>query len=279
LNRKIGVVSIWHGLLYIIVISGAITMIFPLLWLLSTSFKTYDKTLHWPPELIPNPFYPRNYADVLSIPLFARAILNSAIYAIFGMLGTVFLASLAGFAFAKYEFPGKNLLFFLILSTLMIPGQVTLIPNFLILKTLGWLNTFLALIVPGLGAPFGIFLIRQFALGIPSELFDSARVDGASEFRIYWQIFLPLCIPAISTLAVLEFLGRWNDLFWPIIVTRTPEMRTVQMALTLVCRTLYDIIWNQLAAGMVLAFLPVFILFVIFQKYFVEGIALTGLKG
>lgn len=270
---------ILHGVLYLVIILGAITMLLPLAWMVVTSFKTYEQALQWPPSWIPHPFNPQNYLNVLTLRGFSRYLLNSTIYATLGMLGTVFLASIAGLAFAKYQFPGRNVLFLFILSTLMIPGQVTLIPVFLILKNLRWLNTFLALIVPGLGAPFGIFLIRQFALGVPSELFDAARVDGASEFRIYWQVFVPLCAPAISTLAVLEFLGRWNDLFWPIIVTNTPDMRTIQMALTLVCRTLYDIIWNELSAGMVLAFLPVFLLFIIFQKYFVEGIALTGLKG
>jgi len=270
--------KILHGVLYLIIILGAITMLLPLAWMVVTSFKTYEQALQWPPSWIPHPFNPQNYLKVLTLQGFSRYIFNSMIYSTLGMLGTVFLASIAGFAFAKYQFPGKNLLFFFILSTLMIPGQVTLIPVFIILKELRWLNTFLALIVPGLGNPFGIFLIRQFALGVPSELFDAARIDGASEFRIYYQVFVPLCAPAISTLAVLEFLGRWNDLFWPIIVTNTPEMRTIQMALTLVCRTLYDIIWNELSAGMVLAFLPVLLLFIIFQKYFVEGIALTGLK-
>ncbi len=271
--------SLLHGILYLIIILGAIAMLLPLAWMVVTSFKTYDQALQWPPSWIPRPFNPQNYIDVLAIQGFARHLLNSGIYAGFGVLGSVFLASLAGFAFAKYQFPGRDALFYLVLSTLMIPGQVTLIPVFIILKNLGWLNTFLALIVPGLATPFGIFLIRQFALNVPSELFDAARIDGAGEFRIFWQVFVPLCAPAISTLAVLEFLGRWNDLFWPMIVTNTRDMYTIQMALTLECRTLYDIIWNQLTAGMVLAFLPVFIIFIIFQRYFVEGVALTGLKG
>ncbi len=268
-----------RGFLHVVVALTLVSMIFPLLWMISTSLKTYSDALQWPPRLIPQPVYWQSYWEVLTTTGLPRAILNSGFYAVFGTLASVFVSALAGFAFAKYTFPAKSVIFALILSTMMVPFHVTLIPVFLILRRLHWIDTYLALIVPGIASPFGIFLIRQFGLGVPSELFESARIDGCKEIRIFWQIFVPLCAPAISTLCVLDFLNRWNDLFWPLIVTNRPQMRTVQLALTLVSRSLYDVFWNQLTAGMTLALIPVVSLYVFFQRYFTQGISLTGMKG
>jgi ABC-type glycerol-3-phosphate transport system permease component len=271
--------SIGHGILYVIVAFTLVTMVFPLLWMVSTSFKTYETALDFPPRMIPEFLNWKSYTNVLStthLPLYFR---NTAIYAVVGTVLEVILAVLGGFAFAKYRFPGSGVLFSVILATMMIPGQVTLIPVFLILKRLRWLDSFLALIVPGIASPFGIFLIRQFGRGIPDELMEAARIDGCPEVRILTQVFVPLCLPAITTLAVLAFMGRWNDLFWPLIVTTSENMQTLQLQLTKISRTLYDTIWNELMAGMTMACLPIIAVYIAFQRYFTQGIVLTGLKG
>lgn len=271
--------SIGHGILYLIVAFTLVTMVFPLLWMVSTSFKTYETALNFPPRMIPEFLNWKSYTNVLSTTNLPRYFVNTAIYAIVGTVLEVIFAVFGGYAFAKYKFPGSGALFSLILATMMIPGQVTLIPVFLILKRFKWLDTFLALIVPGIASPFGIFLIRQFGRGIPDELIEAARIDGCPEVRILSQVFVPLCLPAITTLAVLAFMGRWNDLFWPLIVTTSENMMTLQLQLTKISRTLYDTIWNELMAGMTMACIPIIILYIAFQRYFTQGIVLTGLKG
>jgi ABC-type glycerol-3-phosphate transport system permease component len=269
---------VFRGFLHLVVAVMLITMVVPLVWMISTSLKTYADALTFPPRLIPKPIYWQSYWEVLSTTGLPRSIFNSVIYAGLGTLASVFVSALTGFAFAKYAFPGKGITFALILATLMVPFHVTLIPIFLLLKKFHWVNTYFGLIVPGIASPFGIFLIRQFGAGVPNDLFESARMDGCREMRIFAQIFVPLCMPAISTLVVLDFLARWNDLFWPLIVISTPSMRTIQLALTLISRSLYDIFWNQLTAGMTLALIPVMTLYILFQRYFTQGIALTGMK-
>lgn len=271
--------SIVHGILYVIVALALVTMVFPLLWMVSTSFKTYETALTFPPKLIPEFLNWQSYAHVLETSNLPRYFANTALYSVAGTILELFLAIMGGFAFAKYRFPGSGVLFSVILATIMIPGQVTLIPVFLILKSFRWLDTFWALIIPGIASPFGIFLIRQFGRGIPDDLIEAARIDGYPEFRILFQIFVPLCLPAITTLAVLAFMGRWNDLFWPLIVTTSEYMGTLQLALTKISRTLYDTIWNELMAGMTMASIPIIAVYIAFQRYFTQGIVLTGIKG
>ncbi len=271
--------SIVHGVLYVIVALTLVTMVFPLLWMVSTSFKTYETALTFPPKMIPAFLNWASYGHVLATSHLPRYFANTALYSVVGTFLEVFLAIMGGFVFAKYRFPGSGALFSIILATLMIPGQVTLIPVFLILKDFHWLNTFWALIMPGVASPFGIFLIRQFGRGIPDDLIEAARIDGYPEIRILFQIFVPLCLPAITTLAVLAFMGRWNDLFWPLIVTSSDTMGTLQLALTKISRTLYDTIWNELMAGMTMACIPIIVVYIAFQRYFTQGIVLTGIKG
>ena len=257
-----------------------ITCLYPLFWMFITSFKTYSESLKWPPTLLPRAFLPDNYILVFQTENFGRYFLNSIIVSVTGTVLTLLICSMAGYGFAKFHFPGRNIAFMLILATMMIPGQVTLIPVFLLCKTFGWLNTYMGLIIPGLGGAFGIFMVRQFAVGIPNDFIDAARVDGAGESRIYLTIFLPLIAPVLSTLAVLSFMGRWNDLFWPLIVVNSKHMRTLQLALTTIFRTIYDTHWPGLSASMVLAVTPILALYVAFQKYFTRGIVLTsGVKG
>lgn len=276
--------SLWvrgfHYFMVFIVIILVISALYPLFWMVMTAFKTYSESITWPPSLFPKTFVLDNFVTVFSINMFWRYFFNTTLYAVAGTLFCVLISSMAGFAFTKFEFKGKKLLFLLVLSTMMIPAQVTIVPVFLIVSSLNWLNTFWGLIIPGLASAFGIFLVRQFAQTVPDDFFDAARVDGASEFRIFLQIFVPLIMPALTTLVVLEFMGRWNDLFWPLIIAGSREMKTLQLALTSEFRTLYDTRWSELAAAMCIAAFPVLLLYGLFQQYFTRGIVLTsGIKG
>lgn len=263
-----------------VILLFVVMALYPLFWMVMTAFKTYGESITWPPSLFPKTFLLDNFRTVFSIPLFWRYFFNTAIYTVVGTFFAVLFSAMAGYSFAKFEFKGKKLLFLLVLSTMMIPAQVTLVPVFLICSSLGWLNTFLGLIIPGLASAFGIFLVRQFAQTIPNDFFDAARIDGASEFRIFTRIFVPLVMPALTTLVVLDFMYRWNDLFWPLIVAGTAEMKTLQLALTSEFRTLYDTRWSELAAAMCIAAFPVLLLYALFQQYFTKGIVLTsGIKG
>ena len=263
-----------------VILLFVIMALYPLFWMVMTAFKTYAESITWPPTLFPNEFLLDNFRTVFAVNLFWRFFGNTAVYAIVGTLLTVSISAMAGYAFAKFVFPGRHLLFLLVLSTMMIPAQVTLVPVFLICSSFGWINTFMGLIIPGLASAFGIFMVRQFAQTLPNDFFDAARVDGASQPRIFLQIFIPLIMPAITTLIVLDFMGRWNDLFWPLIIAGSRNMKTLQLALQSEFRTLYDTRWSELAAAMCIAAFPVLLLYTLFQKYFTKGIVLTsGIKG
>lgn len=279
IQKKSTGVRILHGLLYLIALLSVVLALLPLWWMISTSFKTMDGAFTWPPTFFPEPFTWEAYDAVIQGSNMPQYLMNSAVYSVAGAFFSILFAALSGYAFAKFQFKGKKPLFALVLATMMIPSQVTLIPVFLILKTFGWYNTYLALIVPGLGNAFGIFLIRQFAAGVPDDILESARIDGAGEVRLFAQIFIPLCIPIIGTEVVLEFMGRWNDLFWPLIVTNGDKLRTVQIAMKTIAVSGYITFWNQLCAAMFLSFIPVFLIYIFFQRYFTQGIALTGVKG
>ncbi len=273
-------VRIVRLLCVLVILLFVVMALYPLFWMVMTAFKTYGESITWPPSFFPRKFLMDNFKTVFSIELFWRYFFNTAFYAIVGTFFSVLFSSMAGYAFSKFEFRGKKLLFMLVLSTMMIPAQVTIVPVFLICSSLKWLNTFWGLIIPGLASAFGIFLVRQFAQTIPNDFFDAARVDGASEFRIFVQIFQPLIMPALTTLVVLDFMNRWNDLFWPLIVAGSQDMKTLQLALTSEFRTLYDTRWSELAAAMCIAAFPVLLLYALFQKYFTKGIVLTsGIKG
>jgi len=273
----------WRGyifpiIVHLIIYAGAVTMAIPFVWMLVTSLKEESQVFTWPVQWIPRPMNIRNYPDMWTAAPFNRFLINTVIYSVLTTAGSVFLSALAGFAFAKYRFPGRDKIFMALLATLMIPFHVTLIPVFVILKYLGWLNTYQGLIVPGLCNVFGIFLMRQFMQAIPGDLIDAARIDGCPEFTIFWRIIVPLSRPVIATLSIFVFMGTWNELFWPLIVTMTEDMRTLQVGLA-GFRTVWYVHWPQMMAGSILATAPVFILFVSFQRYFVKGITLTGLKG
>lgn len=253
--------------------------IFPFIWMLSTSFKTFGDSLKWPPELVPNPITFEAYREILAVRGFYRFFLNSVIFSVVGTSGAVLFSAMAGYAFAKFRFFGRTLLFSIVLGTLMVPFHVIVIPLFLVVRHLGWYDTYLGLIVPGLASAFGIFLIRQFAMKVPDDYFDCARIDGAKEWYIFSVVFVPLCAPAMATLVILNFMARWNDVFWPLIVTRSYLMRTLTLALTSIASTGYTVVWNNLSAALVLAYIPVIIVFSLLQRYFVAGVVLSGIKG
>jgi multiple sugar transport system permease protein len=276
---------------YALLTGGAILFMAPWVWMLSASFQPIGDIFEWPPNWIPDTFTVNNYTRFLAAEGFFRWTLNSTFLSLTVLVVQVFFNSLAAYAFAKRRFPGSNFIFLAFLGTLMIPGQLFLIPNYItLLRTplvggnnllgmggTGMLDSFLGIIVPYSFSVWSVFFIRQYMKTIPDELLDAARIDGASEFRIYWQVVMPLCGPVLAATAIFTFTFVWNDFFWPLIVISDPDLRTLQLGLALFViknRTVWDIVF----AGSVISTLPVLIVFLVFQKYFVRGIALTGMK-
>lgn len=219
-----------------------------------------------------------NYIETFRTVPFARYYLNSAIVAVSVTVLQILISSLAAFSFARLRFRGREPLFLLYLATLMIPFQVTLIPNFLIIKSLGWYDSYPALIVPSLFSAFSTFLLRQYYRGIPIDLDEAARMDGASSFRIWWQVIVPLSGPVLAALAIFVFQASWNDFLWPLVVTVTEQMRTIPVGLASFVGQ-YSTAWNLLMAGSVIALLPVLVIYILAQQWFVEGITLSGMGG
>ncbi|MDP8299157.1 MAG: carbohydrate ABC transporter permease [Candidatus Tantalella remota] len=262
---------------YIFLIAGASTMLVPYLWMLVTSIKPLAEIQSYPPSfMVKNPTL-EPYRDLFRmIPMF-RYMFNSLFVAGAITLFNVFATSLAGYAFAKHKFWGRDKLFFLFIGSLMIPWQVNIIPAFIIVKNLGWLNTYKGLIIPSMAwCAFGIFLNRQFIYSIPDDLIDAARIDGCSEFMIYRKVILPLIKPVLATLAIFTFLQQWNNFVWPLIIIHTSEMRTVPLALAVLTGQ-FGANFGMVMAGAVVATLPMLIVYLLFQKYIIKGIAMTGL--
>ncbi len=266
-------------LVYCIVAFFALTMIVPFVWMLTTSLKTDRQVFSWPPVWIPRPFVPDNYVQAWKGANFGRYFANSLIVSITVTVTSLFLNSMAGFGFAKYRFPGRDALFVYLLATMMIPIYATMVPIFLLLKQLGWVDSYAGLIVPFLATGFGVFMMRQFFQGIPDDLIHAARIDGCSELRLFLQIVLPLSKPPFATLGIFTFMGSWNNFVWPLIVIKSDHMRTVPLAISELARGLYVMSWPVLMAGASLAITPVLIVFLLLQRVFVQGIVLTGLKG
>jgi len=264
--------------LHVLLLAGSILMLVPFAWMLSTSLKEPGDVFVYPPQWIPQPARWENYQETVTVMPFGRFYLNSVIQAVSVTVLQLLTASLAAFAFARLRFRGRDLLFLLYLGTMMIPFPVTLIPNFVIVHYLGWVDTFRALILPPAFSAFSTFLLRQYFLSIPVELDDAARVDGASSFRIWWQIIMPLSGPALATLAIFTFLGQWNSFLWPLVVTNSEKMRTLPVGLA-TFQGQYSIQWHLLMAGSVIAVLPILVIYLVGQKWFVRGITLTGMGG
>jgi len=271
--------TIVHTVSYIILAFIGVSMAIPFLWMVSTSLKNLAQAQIYPPRWIPNPPLWSNYRDVMTRIPFPVFIVNSFKISVLGVIGQTLTCSMAAYALARLRFRGRSFLFILLLSTLMIPYQVTMIPQFLIFKSLGWVNTHLALIVPfWFGGAFGTFLLRQFFLSLPAELADAAKVDGCNPFHTYWRIYMPLTKPALTTLAVFVFMSRWNDLLGPLIYLNRPQKMTVTAGLSYFQGQYFADV-PLLMAGSLISVIPTLVLFALAQQYFVQGVVLSGLKG
>lgn len=267
------------GKIFIIGIATLIAVItlMPALWMLSASFMAAGEASTFPPKLLPARMTFEHYVTLFTRLNLSRYLLNSLILSVSVTAISLFFNSMAGYAFAKYRFPGRDRLFRFLVAEMVIPAQVTTLPLFLMLKKVGLINTYAGVIVTGMATIYGIFLVRQFAFSIPDSFIEAARMDGASDFRIYWQVILPLCKPILITLAIFTFMGTWNDFLWPLIVMTDDSMYTLPVALAnLTGEHVQDT--ELMMAGAVMTILPVMIIFVALQKYYISGIMAAGLK-
>ena len=266
-------------IVYTILILGTVVTLIPFLWAILTSLKPSSEIIQVPPTFLPVHWTFQSYLTIFhdpSVPL-ARFFINSIFVTGMHVLLVIFTSSLAGYVFAKYRFWGRNAAFSFILAQLMVPFQVVMIPSYLILVKLNLVDNLWGLIVPVMADAFGIFLMRQFIEGIPSELIDAARIDGASEFSIYWNIILPQLGPSLATLGIFTFMGTWNDYLWPLIVLTTLEKRTLPLLLTWY-NTAHGTRYDLTMAASVLVLLPILVVYLFFQRWIVRGVALTGFK-
>ncbi len=260
--------------LAIIIAAATLT---PALWMVSASFMSTGEASTFPPKLLPAKMTFEHYVTLFTRLHLWRYLLNSLVISVSVTLISLLFNSMAGYAFAKYRFPGRDRLFRFLVAEMVIPAQVTTLPLFLMLNKVGLINTYLGVIVAGMATIYGIFLIRQFALSIPESFIEAARMDGSSDFRIYWSVILPLCKPILITLAIFTFMGTWNDFLWPLIVMTDDSMYTLPVALAnLTGEHVQDT--ELMMAGAVITILPVMILFIALQKYYISGIMAAGLK-
>ena len=265
-------------LMLAVIIVASLLFIGPYLWSVSISLQLPGDVFGWPIQLLPSPATLENYHRLWTEVRFARWLLNSSIIAAVVTLSNVVFASMAGYAFARIPFPGRQFLFYCFLATLMIPAHVTMVPKFMLLNYFGMINTYQGLIIPGMVQVFGIFLMKQFFETLPAELEEAARIDGCGQFRIFWTIILPVSKPAIVALAIYTFQGAWNDFLWPVIVTTTPDMYTLPLGMAMF-RFEFKVEWTMLMAGSVLLSLPTLIIFICFQRLFIQNAAMSGTKG
>jgi ABC-type glycerol-3-phosphate transport system permease component len=269
-------------LAYATIAAFALMTIAPFAWMVLTSLKTQQEAFRFPPTLLPDRPSLDTYRQLFTLVPFGRYFLNTLLVTLATVIGQLFVCSLAAYAFARLRFFGRDTIFLFYLATMMVPFQVTLIPLYLIIFQLGWVNTYWGLIAPGLSSAYGIFLMRQSFLTLPEELSDAARIDGASEWGIYARIFLPLSGPILATLGVFAFLGTWTDLLWPLLIVRSERMRTLELGLAYFHSSIPAFVqpnWPLMMAAAVVVMLPVIVVYVFTQRYFTEGIALSGVKG
>ena len=272
LLRGIGQYSVMIGLVAI--------MVLPFLWMLSTSLKPQQYILQATPQLIPNPLTFESYTQLVERTNLFRTAFNSAFVAVISTVGQLIIAAMAAYAFSRMRWRGRDTVFVLYLATLMIPAVVLVIPQFILVRSLGWMNTYTALIVPGLFSAFGVFLLRQAFRGLPKDFEEAAFVDGANHFVIFWRIMLPLVQPSLATLAVFSFMASWNAYLWPLFVARREAVMTLPVALATLQagpRALTE--WNMVMAGSVVAVLPILLVYLVAQRWFVSGIISGGIKG
>ena len=272
-RRRIG-----RTLSHLVLVAGSLLMIGPFLWMISTAFKSEAEIYMYPPRWIPADFLWQNFVRAWNTVPFGRFYLNSIMVTGIITCGQVVTSALAAYVFARIQFPGRDAIFYLYLSTMMVPGQVTMLPLFLIMNRLGWINTYQALTVPFLASVFATFFLRQFFATIPVELEDAARMDGCSRMRFLWQIMLPLSRPALGAIALFTFLGHWDDYLWPLIITNSTRMRTLPIGLRFFVEE-SGAQYNYMMAAALITIAPVIALFFAAQRQFIEGIALQGIKG
>ena len=269
--------TLGYFFIYIILAIGTVIMILPFLWMAMTAFKTFQETLVIPIKWFPSKFQLDNFKEVLNRLNFSRYYLNTIIVTVSITVIQALFCSMAAYGFARIKFPGRGVLFILLLSMLMIPQQMTLIPSFVFLSRLRWVDTYLALIIPNLFSAYGTFFLRQFFLSIPGELEEAAIIDGSSRLTIYWKIFLPLSGTALAAFGVFTVLWAWNDLMWPLIMTSRDSVRVLSVGVaTLVGQ--YSTRNHWLMAASMLATIPMILLFIFLQKQFIAGVAITGIK-
>jgi len=265
-------------LLYAALTLGFILVVTPFVWMILGSFKSEGELRQVPPTWWPQTGTLDNYRDLFNKAKFLTYFFNSTLVAVCVTVGNVVFCSMVGYALAKLEFRGKKLVFGLVMGTLLLPGMVTFVPLFVLVANLGLVDSYPGLILPFLVTPFGVFLMRQFILGLPDDLLDAGRVDGASELRIFRQIILPLCGPALGTLGILTFLSSWNSFLWPLVVAQTQDYYTLPVALALFSTGQNETDYGLLLAGATVVVMPIVIVFLILQRRFIEGIATTGIK-
>ncbi len=282
INRTISRGSILFSriMTWVILLAGAILMILPFVWLVSSSLKLQTRVFEFPPHLIPNPIRFQNYVDALTYKPFHLYVANTFFIVLLNEVAVLFSASLCGYSFARIRFPGRDIFFALVIGTMMLPEVVKMVPTFIIFSRLGWINTFLPLTVPLFfgGDAFNIFLFRQFFRTIPEELADAARIDGCSEFGIYWRIMLPLAKPVLTTVAIFTFINAWSDFMGPLLYLNSPDLFTVSVGLSTFKSTMATR-WDLLMAAATATTLPIIVIFFAAQRYFVKGVVMTGIKG
>ena len=265
-------------LVFLIAVFGGVLFFIPFYWAIASSLKVEGQLFVIPPVWIPHPVEFNNYPDALNALPFPRYYMNTAIITGASMIGDVIVSTMVAFGFARMRFVGRDALFMILLATMMLPMQVTMIPQFIIFRSLGWVNTFLPLIIPSFfGSAFYIFLLRQFFLAIPTDLEDAARIDGASSLHILWYIFVPLSLTAMATVAIFSFMHHWQDFFLPLIYLNSKDLKTVALGLQMF-RAEFSTDWNHMMAASVLTTIPPLLLFFFAQRYFISGIVMTGLK-
>lgn len=272
--------ALFHWLTLFLLVFFAVVMVTPFIWLVSSSLKTQINIFQYPPQLMPDPVMPQNYINALTYKPFGLYFRNTLLVAGLNVIAVVFTSSFCAYGFARIRFPGRDFWFGIVMATLFLPYAILLVPSFIIFSRLGWVDTFLPLVVPPFfgGGAFNIFLMRQFFRTIPEEIADAARIDGCSEFGVYWRIMLPLSKPALVTIAIFTFLFVWNDLIGPLTYLRSSDNFTIAVGLSSF-RSQTDISWDlQLAASSAVT-LPVIVLFFLAQRYFIQGVVMTGLKG
>jgi len=264
-------------LVYAVLLMGAFVLMVPFFWMISTSLKTMDEVQTWPIIWIPSKFVWQNYIDVFTRIPFARYLSNSVVLAVGGIAGSLLSSSICGYGFARLRFPGRTILFFVMLTTMMLPAWVVIVPHFMMFNAVGWLDSFLPIIVPSFfGNAFYIFLFRQYFMGIPQELEDSARIDGCNTLRVFAQIFLPMSKPIIATVAIFAFFYYWNDLLYPLVYLRSQQNFPVSLGMRMFQSNMGVVHFPRMMAAALMSLTPCVVIFFSAQQLFIQGVVITG---